>query len=1221
MLQWHTPSFFKTTNNPYYIFAPEFSAKSAGVRALHYLCHALNELGKEAYIIGCSTESASLRSPLLRESDVVRHELMNLLPIMVYPEVVKDNPLQMPFVVRWLLNQAGHLGGDVEFDELELLFTYSNSYISEGLSAPLLNIPLVNGALFNNEDNADDNNRQGTCYYAHKYLAKGYKLTEHVVDSTSLCQDIDISPQEIANILRRSELLYCYEPSAIIGEALLCGCPVIMIDTPFLDENLSSPIKGKGLSSTNIPNAISEAKKTIGEVTYNDKLSINYCWWQVDRFIRQTQAVAIDRQQNNRLLNHDWVPEVLDFINHTNGDTFVKSKKRRNSNDKRWLKQNILLEGEAVIMAEHMLNNWQQKPTFHLIMVINRHELGLLSDTLNSLQEQLYNAWGLTIFSNIPQPDVVKDIPENIEWIEITDTLNLAINQSVSENALDWILQLLPGDKLASHALLSFAETINQNAETRFIYSDEVADERSSRLLFKPDFNLELLCSSSYLGRSVIIRRDAFQAIGGYTGLAYVYVTDLAFNIYEVWGANAIAHIADVLYIASSVDVDDEVLSDSELSVRVAHFQRQKVAAKIALLAGKNTFTVRYLDIQEPLVSIIVANKNHASAIWQCIDELLTHTDYPNYELVIVDCHSDIEDMEFIYQDMQDELGDRFTLLSYAEPNYAAMINFGVSHAKGDYVVILANSAMPVNNDWLTTMHSLSQRPEVGVVGVRVIGADNKVVHAGGVLGLTDDVQGLFFGEEFDEAGYMGRAQLTQEYSFVSSACFMVSTHDYKSVGGLDEGDLANTKYSVADLCLKLKQQGRKTVWEPQAVFRQNMDMANESNGVGGEYKIDVEAIVIKRWPDECQNDVFYNRNLSLRTFDFQADTVINLGWAHQHMNRPRIMAFPFNQGAIGHYRVIEPLRELTHAAMIESTLLPSHDASSDTFIPNRFEMNKSRPDVLFMHLTLNDEFYEFLKRIKAETTIFVVFSIDDLVTSLPSKNASKKKLHKDMRHRLGRTLALCDRVVASTQPLADALSLYCEDIKIIPNCIDLARWETIEAQPQTSKKLRVGWAGGQYHSGDLDIISDVVKETAAEIDWIFMGMCPEELKPYIHEYHDFSSFHDYPEKLANLQLDLAVAPLEVHPFNESKSNLRLLEYGMLAWPVICSDIYPYQTNNPPVTRINNSSADWLDAIRAAIAHPESLQREGQALRSWVLNNYVLEQHREKWLKALTTKV
>ncbi|GHU06724.1 hypothetical protein FACS1894158_14050 [Betaproteobacteria bacterium] len=113
--------------------------------------------------------------------------------------------------------------------------------------------------------------------------------------------------------------------------------------------------------------------------------------------------------------------------------------------------------------------------------------------------------------------------------------------------------------------------------------------------------------------------------------------------------------------------------------------------------------------------------------------------------------------------------------------------------------------------------------------------------------------------------------------------------------------------------------------------------------------------------------------------------------------------------------------------------------------------------------------------------------------------------------------------------------------------------------------------------------------------------------------WRDFTA---YPAKLASLDLDLAIAPLEPHPFNEAKSNLRLLEYGILGWPVICTDIFPYQTDNPPVTRRPNEADKWIAAIRERVAEPDALAREGDALREWVKRHYLLENRLDEWLSA-----
>jgi GT2 family glycosyltransferase/glycosyltransferase involved in cell wall biosynthesis len=608
----------------------------------------------------------------------------------------------------------------------------------------------------------------------------------------------------------------------------------------------------------------------------------------------------------------------------------------------------------------------------------------------------------------------------------------------------------------------------------------------------------------------------------------------------------------------------------------------------------------------------------------RCVEELLDNTQYLDIELIIVDQNSEVEDLDDIYDDARQKLEDRFILLSYDEPNYSAMINYGVSHASGSFVVVLSNTVMTVNGNWLTEMLAQVQQDDVGVVGARTLDEDNHVVHAGGILGVTDDVTGMFSTKPITESGYMNRAHVVQEYATVSSGCFMVSVEHFKQAGGLDEKLLANSRYCITDFCLKVKSLGLRNIWTPHATVGQDRATAKITNGVCDEYVENnaVEKVILDRWANECSNDTSFNRNLSLKTTDFSVELDMLLGWDHRFKDRPRVMASPLNSLGVGEYRVRAPLRALAHEAMIEATLLSNSEFRTDRYTPTRFEMNRARPDILLLHHALSDQDYEFIKRVKSETNIKLIFGIDDRVDQVPDKNARKKLVFRDMKHRLRRTMQLCDRMIVSTQPLADAYQAYCDNIVVVPNMIELLRWNDVIQSPVAARNNignpRFGWAGANQHHGDLEIITDVIKETASEIDWILFGLCPDELRPYVKEIHEFVSFDKYPEKLSQLQLDVAVAPLEFNAFNESKSNLKLLEYGVMGWPVICTDIYPYQENSPPVMRVKNDKQAWLDAINTAVNNLDEVHQQGRALKQWVFDNYLLEENLNQWMDALT---
>jgi len=1207
------PSFFQCINLPFYIYAPDFSQQSAGIRALHYLCHALNEMGREAYLVGTDIESETLRTPLLRGSDIIRHVKSGLMPIMIYPEVVRGNPLRMPFVVRWWLNKPGYVGGDENLSADELFFTYSKGFVPEDMDVDLLNIPLIDKSLFHNENNPHDKQRSGACFYAHKFLAKGGELTEHAKDATSLCQDVSLSHEQIADILRRSEVLYCYEPTSMIGEALLCGCPVVMVDSEFLRNNMREPIHGPGIAYSSSHDALEQAKATVAEVRYNNQQSIKYCWWQIDQFLRKTTSEFEPRLETVGWHDLDWVMRLSKLIKSREPDT-DRLLEALNVYDGVWEKQHLLTEARASVMAERLSTGWQQMPGMHLLMVVNAHELDSLAVTLMSLQEQLYSAWGLTILSNIPAPAIFNDIPDNIEWLEIDSSINEAIEIAIESAGLDWIMQLLPGDSLAPHALLSFAETVNYQPNKHFIYCDEKA---GGELRFKPDFSLDYLRAWSYLGRGLMVSREAYRAVGGYTGFAYVYATDMAFKVFEYYGESVFAHIPDVLYTAVSDEQDRATLTENEWLIRHGHFQRLKLPVTISHPEHKNRFETRFKPKTHPLVSILIAHQSQATPLALCLDDLVANTDYPNYEIVVVDVSSDIEDLQDIYAQQQQRLGERFQLVHSEETSYAAAINKAAGKAKGDYLVVLSCYARTINGNWLSQLLPQVQREDVAVVGARIITDANTVVHAGGVLGCTDDVLGLYHGLDIAEPGYMERAHCIQEYSSVSSACLIVSKGHYLQAGGLAEDSLADSKYLITDFCLQQKTLHGRILWTPYATVYLDIRPAGTHNGVR-DYSGESDAVILSKWRSVFAMDPFFNTNLSLNQRQCLPETQIVCRWDPRIKDKSRIMALPLNSSGVGEYRLKAPLRALEEAGLIELAWLPEHESQEKPRLPSLFELNRLQPDVLYVQQALSDRLYDFVYDVSQHTDIKIIFSLDDLVTDLPPLSDRHRQVFRDMRYRLRRTLALCHRAIVTTEPLAALCRQYCDDVVVIPNRLEARRWLSIDyKKTQAVAKPRVGWAGAWQHKGDLSMMTEIVKALADRVDWIFMGMCPPEVRPYVKEFHEFVRFDDYPQKLAELNLDLALAPLDIHPFNEAKSNLRLLEYGIMGWPVIATDIYPYRQFDAPVTLVGNNEQAWKEHILAALQKPEIIAAQGRQLADWVRQNFILEDHLSDWVDAL----
>lgn len=207
----------------YIIWTPPYLSNSGGIRALFTLCHELNKRGQKAFVTS-PVVCPGLINPFLNMNQF--NKMVNLDDVnVVYPEIVRGNPWNFKNVIRWVLQVPGMLNGDREYAETEKVFTWSESYMPNGGYLGKLNLPLIELDLFNT-DNVGI--RSGGCFWVHK----GWQ-TPKIPETENLPEIIGAWPptrKELAYFLKTREYLYTYDNcTALIDEARLCGCPVIII--------------------------------------------------------------------------------------------------------------------------------------------------------------------------------------------------------------------------------------------------------------------------------------------------------------------------------------------------------------------------------------------------------------------------------------------------------------------------------------------------------------------------------------------------------------------------------------------------------------------------------------------------------------------------------------------------------------------------------------------------------------------------------------------------------------------------------------------------------------------------------------------------------------------------------------------------------------------------------------------------------------------------------
>ncbi len=895
----------------------------------------------------------------------------------------------------------------------------------------------------------------------------------------------------------------------------------------------------------------------------------------------------------------------------------------------RWLIRRSLGGMQASDYENRVRKLWKFRPLFEFFMILPPGGEAFLADSIDSLSQQYYDGWRLSIFAQTPSPDAeFTEEKSAVRWFQIagSESLPQAANERLHRSPAGWIAFFDCGTRFAPELLLACGDHIALHPEWRLIYSDEDAIDaegirKSPR--FKPDFNLELLRSTGYFGNFFVEKRTLLSA-GGYSGIAGAECLDMALNVADAAGENALGHIPDVLvHIPAACRQSDETAAMQALR---NHLARRKLGAEVLPgLAEGVTRRILYHHPETPRVTIIIPTRNRLELLKPCVDSLFAQTRYPDWELVLVDNGSDDPETLAYYNELRTRHADRIQLLHFEAPfNFSAMNNLAATHARGDYLLLLNNDTVCIHDDWLDAMMSHAQRPEVGIVGARLLFPNSlKVQHAGVVLGMTGTAGHPFINTlAHDDPGYLNRALADQEFSAVTGACLLIRKSIYEKVGGLNEQDF-KVSFNDIDLCLKVRQQGYRILWTPFATLlhhgsaTQLVDARNPQKISAFQQESNQFYL---RWKPQIFSDPAWNRNLSLCETHPALEDELAVPWSTDFHDRPRILVMPVPSQGAAEYRNLGPLRALHAAGKVHYASVCQPRVHFER-APMPVELSRLAPDVLVMHAPVDNVRGQALLRYALyNPEIFRIYALDDLISHIPASNPTYHALPADaVYERLQLGLKASHRMVVSTEPLLQAYRHLIDDIRLVPNSLEWSTWGALQPQRRHGKKLRVGWAGAQQHAGDLRFMLEVIQATCADVDWIFFGMMPEGAQPYVSEFHDFlHDFSAYPAKLAALDLDLAVAPLEIHPFNEAKSNLRLLEYGILGWPVICTDIFPYQTDNPPVTRLPNDASRWIAAIRERIADPDALAREGDALREWVKRHYLLENRLDEWLSAFS---
>lgn len=869
-----------------------------------------------------------------------------------------------------------------------------------------------------------------------------------------------------------------------------------------------------------------------------------------------------------------------------------------------WLDRRSLTPVQREQVAERL----QGAKVAHLAVVILdlQGDQARLALTLGSLARARLNYEKLSAFVLTALTDVAQSAMSCQTITLANDEYIAPLNSLLRDATFDWCLLVQAGDELTPSGLMMAGLELLTAPDCRAIYCDEMfrQDEQLAAAL-RPAFNLDYLLSfPAGMAKHWLFRRDVVVAAGGFDpAFEQAAEFELILRLINEGGLDGLGHVAEPLLITEAPALADNAAEQRAITL---HLQQRGYQNALVSSSKPGRCQIDYGHGQAPLVSFLILPGERLEHLQRCVESILENTRYSNYELLLIQQHLQVEEVSSWLSALA-SLGEaRIRVLPAGSQPLTpqALLNRAAQQAHGEYLLLLSAETAAISEDWLEQLLNHALRPEVGCVGAKLLSADGSIARASLILGLEGPVGRPYVGEPLDAPGYMQRLQVVQNSSAVGHECLLVAKAVFLQLGGLSEGDMP-WRYAGVDLCLKARQAGYLTVWTP---FSQLMlDPVDMTRGTTVEHDA-----LYARWLPVLARDPAYNPNFSLsQPGGFKlADTALSWRPLSSWKPVPTVLAHPSDNYGSGHYRVIQPFTALQQAGFIEGGLSPG--------LMHVTDLERYDPDVIILQKQIGDERFEAMRRMQAFSRALKVYELDDYLPNLPIKSVHRAQMPKDILRSMRRGLGYVDRFVVSTQALADACSGLHGDIRVIENYLPPAWWKGLVTARSRSGKPRVGWAGGISHTGDLDMIADVVLALADEVDWVFMGMCPDKLRPVVKEVHKGVDISVYPQALAALNLDLAVAPLEENLFNECKSNLRLLEYGACGFAVVCSDVRSYQ-GNLPVTRVKNRYRDWVDAIRMHVADLGATARAGeelhlQVMRDWMLAGDNLVAWQRAWL-------
>lgn len=551
----------------------------------------------------------------------------------------------------------------------------------------------------------------------------------------------------------------------------------------------------------------------------------------------------------------------------------------------RWLKDNQITREE---LEEQRKETFSYAPMFSIVVPLFKTKEIYLRALIESIENQTYGNWELCLAdgtgANSPLEKIVAEYQKkgcNIRYEILQENKGISenTNAAIKMATGDYIVLADHDDIVAENALYECAKAINADKNIDVLYSDEdkidMAGKKYFDPNFKPDLNMDLLCSMNYICHLFVVKKTIIDKIGMLRS-EFDGAQDHDFILRCVEAAQSVYHIPKVLYhwrchINSTAANPESKLYAFEAGRKAVeeHYKRIGVPAKVEHSSFYGMFHTKFCWEEQPLISILIPNKDHIEDLKKCMESIEQKSTYRNFEFVVIENNSTEEETFAYYKEIAKK--ENVQVVYYKGGfNFSKINNFGAKYAKGEYLLLLNNDTEIITPECLQELLGYCMREDVGIVGAKLCYDDDTIQHAGVVIGFGGMAGHAFIESSRFDTGYMGRIMCAQDYSAVTAACMMTKKSVYNAVGGLTEA--LEVAFNDIDYCLKVRELGKLVVYNPYAELYhyESKSRGMEDTPEKVERFNSEVAKFCERWEDILQKgDPYYNPNLTLDKADF----------------------------------------------------------------------------------------------------------------------------------------------------------------------------------------------------------------------------------------------------------------------------------------------------------------------------------------------------------------